>query len=193
MKKPVCVYEAIAQNAFDLVQPVDDDDWKTLQNLLNGEPRKAGWTAPQMKVVRSYKGRKYKSADCPWYTGSGLALRERAMHAVKDLVESCGELLPFSVEGEPFYFVNARIISGALDMEKSDISRFTSGRIMSINKPVFYAQKLEGLALFRLSEISVSVLYLGESFVRRWNEAGLTGIRFEKLFDSDEAPPGSHG
>jgi hypothetical protein len=58
--------------------------------------------------------------------------------------------LPLACSDRSLWLLNVGTVVDALDLERSEVERFESGRIMDIEKHAFYADRLEGVDLFKL-------------------------------------------
>jgi hypothetical protein len=123
-------------------------------DYLDGTPRLARWTPPAVYLrAIDDRGRPRRRADLPWVGAQALALRARAVDALRDVLEQYSELLPVvSREDEDLLLFNVLKVVDALDKERSEIVRApSSGRIMDIRRWHLRDGMLEGLDLFRLT------------------------------------------
>jgi DNA-directed RNA polymerase subunit RPC12/RpoP len=130
----------------------------------------------------------------PWSDLPGLASHipvfgPRAVAALEDLLAGNGELLPLVCPTcpEPFRAFNVTRLVDALDVERSEVKRFRSGRIMRILRYHFHEERLEGLTLFKIREEPLKAAFVSRDFVRRVVEEGLLGFHFEWVFTTEEA------
>ncbi len=124
--------------------------------------------------------------------GSAPAFSERAVVALRDLLQPNGEILPLETPtGVGTYFVyNTLTIADVLDESRSDISWFGCNE-KNLARQIFHhefvAEKLGGLSIFRIP-ISRYFIYVTETFVARAREHGLQGFDFRKVWP---LPPGT--
>lgn len=78
-------------------------------------------------------------SDSPFLIGAIPIFSQRTMNKIKDfLTEDMVELIPISIEKKKFEVVRAKIrMANLLDEKRSKITRFSDGRIMSVEKYVF--------------------------------------------------------
>lgn len=125
--------------------------------------------------------------------GSPLACDERTLDDDKmyELLEMSGELLPLPHEGETFYIINPLECINALDREQSEW-----GGTIKIGIPrryVFHRIRIPETPLFKIPETSRGEILCAENaydpeyeFKRRYEQLGLTGLRFEKLWSDED-------
>jgi hypothetical protein len=124
--------------------------------------------------------------------GGGYVFSERAAEALGDLLLGRGELLELDY-GEAVYFVyNVTRLTDALDEERTKFAHFpSSGRIMAIERYEFISDRLAEETVFKLPQMPETYAYVTDAFIRRVEEAGLTGFRFERRVWSGPAPAAS--
>jgi hypothetical protein len=89
--------------------------------------------------------------------------------------------LPLACATDELYVFNSTNLVDCLDEQASEIVRFSSGNIMQIKRHVFWIERLYGIDAFKIPNLRVSPLYAMNSFVARWTEAELTGLRWERV------------
>jgi len=112
------------------------------------------------------------------------ALSERAVAALRPLLEPNGELLPLkSATTTQYFFYNILTISDALDRSRSicDFWCDPPTTATQIDFFEFDRDKLRGLSIFRIREKPCSVMVTGE-FVERVKICGLKGFSFTKVW-----------
>jgi hypothetical protein len=117
------------------------------------------------------------ASDFPWT--SFPTFSKRAVEALRDLLEPNGEILPLICEFGDYYAFNTTTVVDALDEEHSELKRFKDGGIMRILRYEFYPEKLQGLSIFKLSQLPGGD-YVTDTFVQRVQEAGLVGFDFSE-------------
>jgi tetratricopeptide (TPR) repeat protein len=152
---------------------------------LNGSSLSAYWQPIKFERVTKDIGMVFdKPSDFPWYGSEALVMREKARDLLEDIFNQNGEILPLETDDDVKLFVfNCQVIN-ALDEERSDLERFKDGRIMWINKYEFIKSKLLNTDMFRIP-LRASSIFVSERFVERYKSAGLVGLEFEEVWDSD--------
>ena len=104
---------------------------------------------------------------------------QRAVDELGDILEPNGQLLPLDYNRGLYYAYNVTKLVNALDEERSEIVRFSTGRIMDIKRYAFVRDELdEGLTIFKLLPTPLLRVFVTDRFVKAVEEAGLTGFKF---------------
>ncbi|MFI0443925.1 imm11 family protein [Actinomadura sp. 6N118] len=132
--------------------------------------------------------REKPKGDFPLFA-SNVMVGARAVEALEMSLQGNGELLPLLTEGSEIYLYNVTRVVDALNMEKSSGETFPSGRYMHISKHVFVKERLEGVEIFKLPQLYIGKkIYVTDSFMKRIEVAGLTGLIGEEVWSSDVGP-----
>lgn len=176
------VYKAAPVEGFEWLLSENEHDYDWLRSL-DGTPRLARWMPPALylRTIDDH-GRPRRRADLPWVGAQALALRPRAVNALRAVLEQYGELLPVITRGdEPLLLFNVLRVVDALDEERSEIVRApSSGRIMDIRRWHLREAMLEGLELFRLT--GLPSVFFSDRFKARVEGAGLTGLGGRRIW-----------
>jgi hypothetical protein len=124
-----------------------------------------------------------RHSDAPWLGSNVLILRPRAAAALSPLLACHGELLPLSCGQAELVVFNARCVVDALDEAESIVRRFSTRRIMWIQKHAFRLEVIQALQIFKITSLQPSPIFVGEEFVERWNAAGLKGLEFRQVWE----------
>ncbi|MEQ1872621.1 MAG: DUF1629 domain-containing protein [Ilumatobacteraceae bacterium] len=111
-----------------------------------------------------------------------LVLKARAVDAVGDLLRESGELLPLACDDTALYVYNPLRVIDALDEDHSELVRFGSGRVMTIARHDFVADKLLNANIFKIPQMLRGSFYATNEVVSAIEEAGLQGTLFEKVW-----------
>jgi hypothetical protein len=87
-----------------------------------------------------------------------------------------------STESEVWAYSITNMVANALDLNRSEISYFSSGQIMSVDQFTFIPNVVASKGIFRINEAPVALL-CDETFVAKWKSARLTGIEFCELWN----------
>lgn len=168
---------------FEWVVPAVDSDAGTLLGL-DGTPRSAGWAPVEVRLLTTDPaGRPRQRADLPWLAGHVLVLRERALDTLRPVLEEYGELLPLACPSAPLWIFNALRVIDALDEPASQLTRFGTGRVLTIDRHAFHPEAVRGIEVFRIPQMPRGWLYLSDRFVDRVHEAGLRGTDFPAVWE----------
>lgn len=175
----LAVYIPIGSANCELCQPVNESDFETISRLVDGTPRADEWRPIEMEIIREDEGKRLVESDAPWFGSDALMLRPSATTALLALLRRSGELLTLRTHDAQLCVFNPRRLCDALDVETSSLTRFKSGRIMSIDRFAFRADAVRGIDAFKISDLRVSPTFVSQQFVDSWRGAGLRGIDFE--------------
>jgi hypothetical protein len=147
-------------------------------------PDEASGAAPRLgRVWRPVKvqGRVQPFNDYPC-VNSVPAFSERAVAALRDVLEANGELLPLSSKLGKYYAYNVTTVADVLDPRRSDVLYFPSSRRATwIRRYEFRAAQLKGLTIFQIPE-EPGQPYVTDPFIARVEEHGLDGFDFAKVW-----------
>lgn len=153
------------------VDAEENPDWK--QSSLAKH-----WCTP------ATEGRVSEFNDYPCLDMILPAFSERAVKSLRDLLEPNGEILPLLTNtGTKFFFFNILTISDALDRDKSSCVFWCDPPTTAtdIEFFAFDLHKLQGLSIFRIRELPMSVL-VTNVFVDRVESSKLQGFAFKKVW-----------
>jgi len=136
-------------------------------------------------VKASEHGRPYAQSDMPDLGSSGvLVLRERALVALREVLEGYGEFLPLACEEADLWAFNCTRVVDALDEGRSTIRRFpNSNKIMRIQRYEFRPEALVGVRAFRLPQLQPGPVYVNEEVGEAVRAAELRGVGFKLLWE----------
>lgn len=179
------IFQPIVADDYEWINCVRPEDDYEIFAAFDGSPRAAEWEPVMVRRVRADKRHGFKPSDFPWNGSHALIMRKKAVDALRDLLESAGEILPLSTEDDTELFVlNVTRVLDAIDEGGSQIQRFPdSGRIMRIESIAFKESVVKGVDLFRLPH-RMSATYASERFVIAVEKAGLVGLEFDKVWES---------
>jgi hypothetical protein len=183
----VKIFEPDVLEGYEWIVPANEDDFELL-TTLNGTRHKGGWTPlPMQLVTTNDRGAPRKLSDFPWLGADVPVLSDRARAVVEPLVERDAEFLSVACEGRSLWLLNVCTIVDALDMERSKVELFESGRIMDIEKHVFFAERLQGVDAFKLANDRRGPIYLSGRVVGAIHAAQLVGHRFRLVWADEES------
>lgn len=111
---------------------------------------------------------------------------DQAVDTLRDLLEPNGELLPLRHARRHYFAYNVTTFRDALDEERSLMSRFSDGGIMSIEGYAFRPEVLTDVAIFKIPQLPGGFVYVTEEFADRTRRAELLGFVFRTLWAEGE-------
>lgn len=175
-------YSLQSLDGYELCHPRRDADFDALVESANGKMHKE-WTPLEMRLVASDEGKRLLRSDAPWFASHAPIFRQRAKDALSSIIGKDGEWLPLAAPGEEVWLYNARLVD-ALDIERSQVRRFQSGRVLAIENYVFLPERLVGVSAFKIPELRASPTFVDETFVEAWRRAGLKGLDFKEAWSN---------
>lgn len=175
----------INKEGYELVQPLDAKDFETINTTINGRLQMGNYKEIQMTLLtKDERGKPRIPSDAPWLGDHALILKPTAVKEMDFFLFKDCELFPLGCEGAQLMIVNPIHLVDALDEERSTVRRLApQGRIWRIDKYEFHPERIQGLHIFKISNLRVSSVYVSDAFVARWKEAGLKGMEFNPVWE----------
>jgi hypothetical protein len=145
------------------------------------------WTVTRMAHLwtpQPVSGRVRPYNDYPCVNLLIPAFSERAIAALRDMLEQNGELLPVTSSVGSYCAYNITTVADVLDCDSSEIDWYDDKSIVlpsSILRYEFRSEKLDELSIFRLVEDPARI-YVTNLFVERVRTHRLRGFVFHKLW-----------
>lgn len=147
-------------------------------------PIQAQWTPPHVSGVwrpLRVTGRVRAWNDFPTVAMTVPAVSQRAVDALRDILDRNGELLPLEYDHGRWFAYNCWTVVDIVDHASSAIS-FDRGVRKEFDHYAIFADRLASLTLFRMRENVSPSLYATQPFVDRVRQAGLRNFVFEKIW-----------
>jgi hypothetical protein len=165
-------FESLLMTAGDLFE---------FANRFNGKPMKRPWT----DVTIGKDPRRLPKGDFPSLIPGVTVFSQKAVTALRDLLEKNGQILPVSIAGEGYFLYNVTRIVDALDETDSSMDRFDDGRVFYIDDHSFFPHKLAGLSIFKIPQMPDGSVFVTDVFVERVQSAGLKGFWLPVVWSRD--------
>lgn len=172
------VYAAGPQAGYQWLLADDEADYERVNAIATRAPGEAWAPLPMHLLEHDDDGTSLKPGDLPWHASMTLAVSGTALRTLGPLLEPYGEFLPVSGSATGYHLFNATCWSDALDEERSELVRFSTGRIMDLRNAVLAADAFERAEVILLNQMPRGPLLFSASLVDRINALGLTGTRF---------------
>jgi hypothetical protein len=139
----------------------------------------------EASLITEDEGRFYRRVDCPWYSPSVLVFPREAEADVADFLP--GQYIEMVAAGREYVVYNCtRLVEDAL-ADDAEVVRFSSGRVLSIERYAFRDDRVPALGAFKLADDARGPLLLTEAAVDRINRLGLSGLTFKPIWESARA------
>lgn len=170
-------------NDFAALHTVSEDDIERFSDF-DGTSRARRWRP--VKVFWETEQGAFPQSDFTTISGAPI-FNARAIEVLGDLLEGRGELLPLEpIDGaSPCWAFNITRLTDALNEDRTEFAYFRSGRTMDVDRYVFDAERLAEETIFKLSPLPDLYRYVTDRFRRRAEEAGLTGLVWDRCVWSD--------
>lgn len=178
------IYKALGADGFELCHPINKDDYERISLEVNGTPRQAIWKPIPMRLIHEDEGKVLAMSDAPWVGSDAMIFRPTVVEVLGSLLREYGELLPLACSEADLVIYNPTRVLDALDDAASSVMRFSSGRVMLIQKHVFRSDVVGQNDLFKITKLRVSPTFFSHRFVDRWNASGLKGLEFNQVWDA---------
>jgi hypothetical protein len=162
---------------------VHDDDFRKL-SALHDQPVPQAWVPVQVEWLDERGSRRKPLPDFPSF-GGVLAFTQKALDALEDLLEPNGVILPLQMSGGSVFVYMVTHKVDALDEDRCEITRFSTGRIMDVQRFAFHAGSITGAPIFKVLQLR-SRVFVTEMFAERVNELGLTGFVLNQVWSDPE-------
>ena len=147
--------------------------------FFKGERLAPGWKVPSAHLNPAQPGA--RAVDFPFFEYGALLCSTVAWGILKPHLEAEVEVLPVDVEGYSYQLLNPIQVIDCLDMQQSQMRYNKNGRVTDIDQYVFHQEKLKGVYLFKLPELTRTHIYATEAFRGIIESHQLTGLEFKAL------------
>ena len=174
------VWRFTSNEAYEQLESIRDMSIDEL-HTFDGRSKIEDWTPLAVKPM----DRKLPFGDVTslWHME---VVSPKVIEVVKDLTEGQAEYLPLLCVNHEYYLVNVVNLVGAIDYSKAKVEYFpNSNRVMMIEKFAFLEEKLKGNHIFKLVECRRVTIYVSDEFRQRVIDSGITGARFDLIWDSE--------
>lgn len=138
------------------------------------------------KVKFKFEPRADPKGDIFSLLGGAPIFSFKAVKSLSDLLEPSGELLKLRCQKDTLFLYNVTRLVDALDVDNSDLARFSDGAILDIEWHSFREDRIRAEVVFKLPELRLGRPYVTEPFVQRVRDTGLKGFRFRLVWSTEE-------
>jgi hypothetical protein len=138
---------------------------------------------PEVRIVHEDDdGERLSHSDAPFWTAHSLLLRAKAARALESTITGAGRFRPIDCrEDELTMFRSSHLLD--LLSEGSDLMTLPNGVVIGILRAVPKLAAEISVPMFGLKVWGErSPMYVSDSFVKAWREAGLVGLEFDPLW-----------
>lgn len=168
---------------FDNLEPVSSWSVEKIQSF-DGRQHKKEWVKEKVKRMEPWKG--LDLGDAPGFEIPVFS--RRAVSCLGSLLRDYVEFLPLESEEGEFFGVNiTNVLEGAVDYERSEVIRYSSGRIMTIEEYEFNENVIKNNPIFKIKELEIgNTQFVTDEFVELVNSNHLSGFCFSLIWESEK-------
>jgi hypothetical protein len=156
-----------------------DEEVKVFTRNFKGQSMIKDWIP-----VTMYTEEQGKRSDIP--LNSPPIFSQKAVDALKDLIEGRAEILPLIHSEAQYYAINVINVVDCFDYEKGKVEKDEEYDVIKdIKKYAFKFDKLQDDTIFKIREDHTMYIYITDEFKQRVEESGLAGFRFVEVWDSE--------
>jgi hypothetical protein len=163
---------------------VHEDDFRKL-SALHDQPVPLEWEPVPVEWLDERGSLLKPVSDFPSF-GGVLAFRQKALDSLRDLLEPNGVILPLRMSGESVFAYKVTREIDALDEERCDLTRFSTGRIMSVQRFAFFSGPINGAPIFKVPQFRAQA-FVTDAFAERIRRLSLTGFVLNEVWSDEGA------
>ncbi|UPW20108.1 hypothetical protein M0C34_07560 [Agarivorans sp. TSD2052] len=177
LKAPTGSYEVLDLDDFTLAEQLGNEGLvETLMSAsMNNTPLSPLWHA---NIACSYFSDAKAQAYDISISGSFLVLNQTALKVLKPQLESFGEFLPISVEGDAYVLFNC--LTFGKEQKSLCLTRYLEGIEDGIDSLVFDESDVQDKLIFKSKLQGASSFYCNEAFKALLAEHSLSGVTFDE-------------
>lgn len=174
------IYRLAWPPEYQFLVPAGPSATEQLSEFGTSQSRRVG----PMRVERVERnlGRTLIETDFPWLSANAPAYSRAAVERLSDVLSAHGELLALDCGDDDYFVLDVEVRLDAVDLDRSKLRRFRSGRIMLIEEHAFHRGFVGDHLMFKLAgdDPAGDVFFSGD-YVRLVERSGLVGAAFEFL------------
>lgn len=169
-----------------LLHPDEGTDWADF-DILDGRPLQKPGTPLGVRFVSDQLNPSGPFPDIDM-VGHVPVFSPAAVNHFRELLSGTGELHQLQCAEARLFALNVPIVEGAVDLDESDVVRFSDGRVMRITRFAFHAAVLGTRPIFRVAELPGQV-FINHQFATRAVDSGLAGFGADLVWSSEDGEP----
>jgi len=164
----------IRSGKFQSLSLVNFERDMKMSHLFKGQSLRESWEPIQVRLIKDPRARLGHLVYLEGETCPVLVFTSEGVEKLRDLLESCGELLPLASDDGEFFAYTVTAVIDALDGDASKLRRFSDGAISQLNRPAFKANLIDK-PIFMIPQIYIPRFVTGK-FAQRVKDEGLEGF-----------------
>lgn len=151
-----------------------------IYHRFNGTPLGDEWTP--LEIMAADTDDELAQLGDHALLGTIPVFSERAVVALGRILEANGEVLPLEYRRRRYFAYNVTTIVDALNEDLSKLQRFSSGRVMAVDKFTFDPKNIRECSIFKIPQLLRAFVFATDHFVDEVRAAGLTGFEFHEVW-----------
>ena len=144
-----------------------------------GTPRPRHEELPAVDLVTRNLGKDLAPTDFPWLASNVPVYSEKAMSRLEETLIRHGEIVPLDSDQGTFVALDVQVWLPVVDIERCEVRRYPSGRVMVIEKYAFLSEAIGEWAIFGdAAEDGAGDVFVLQEYVDEVERTGLTGGSF---------------
>jgi hypothetical protein len=174
------VYILESDDKFQNLSVVEDQDWEVI-NKLDGTPQGASWKPLKVEVYGDDGNRERDEGDFVDLAGLVPIFSCEAAKRLKEILRSSGEFLTLACNERGYVAFNVTDVIDALNVSRSEIVYFPSGRVLDVKRFVLNLERLSSSVIFKIPQIPLGRVFVTDLFVNLVHDAKLRGFQFKPV------------
>lgn len=175
-------YILSAKEGFERVYVDGDEKALTTLQMFSGKSLANSWNKIELcKESKSDNGAAFKETDLYGYSNIVPVLSNNAKECLAPIIKDKAEFLPIDCDGDELWMLNTINLIDAFDEEASELTKFSSGKILAISKYVLKNDKCQDNEIFGLSDVPHHYIFVSEKIKQIVEENDLKGFEFKEV------------
>jgi hypothetical protein len=155
----------------------EEQDWE-VTHKFDGTPQGASWEPPKVEVYVDDGNRGLAEGDFPHLFGHLPVFSDAAAKKLEPILSGNGEFLRLTGKQPEYVAFNVTNMIDGLNVERSEIVYFPSGKVLDIKRFVFDAGKISTSVMFKIPQMPLAYVFVTETFVSLVRDSNLRGFLF---------------
>src|SRR5229473_1193138 len=164
-----------------------DDKLTELIKRERGKRMRAFWGKVSLESKKGTVKKGTPLGDCPYFVTEILIVSEKLKGLIQSFTDDEIEFLPVDIDGQPGYsYMNVLCILDALDLKKTELKRFDSGKIMYVIQAQYHDEIVNGHHIFMLP--NYHGIYISEDLKKYLEDNYVHGATYRDTTQRVENP-----
>jgi hypothetical protein len=156
--------------------PSDEECAAALFQKFDGRRLGRSWKPLRVKLHKVGK-----AGDFPALASHIPVFNEKALLVLGPLLQGSVEALPLDCDEGSFFAINILAVIDCLDLANSEVTRFSTGEILSIDRYALFEEYIPDTALFKLPQERLRHPFATNAFRKAVRKHSFKGLEFEEV------------